>query len=139
LLCGFRCACDIPAHNYTYSFEPKPDWASVYPSSSQIKGYFRGFCDKYDLTKYIKFRHKIVEAQYHETEGRWTVTIEDMVSGQRFDDQCNILINAGGYLNHWKWPDIPGLKDFEGELLHSANWNTDVDLDGKTVALIGNG
>lgn len=25
-------------------------------------------------------------------------------------------------LSKWKWPEIPGLFDFKGKLLHSAKW-----------------
>lgn len=89
--------------------------------------------------KYIKTRHKITEVRWQETGGLWSVTIEDLTTGQRFDDQCDILINAGGYLNNWKWPDVPGLKDYKGKLLHSADWPAGVELKSKTVGLIGNG
>ena len=34
---------------------------------------------------------------------------------------------------------IPGLHDFQGKLLHSANWDTNVDYTDKTVAVIGTG
>ena len=34
---------------------------------------------------------------------------------------------------------IPRLHDFQGKLLHSANWDTDVDYTDKTVAVIGTG
>lgn len=94
---------------------------------------------KYDLMKYIKLRHEITAARWEETEKLWTVTVEDSTSGQRFEDHCDILINAGGYLNKWKWPNIPGIKDYKGKLLHSANWTAGVELKGKKVGLIGNG
>ena len=42
-------------------------------------------------------------------------------------------------MNKWKWPNIPGLHDFKGDLLHSAQWNQNVSLEGKRVALIGAG
>lgn len=41
--------------------------------------------------------------------------------------------------SNWKWPEIPGLHDFQGDLVHSANWPEKFDDTGKTVALIGNG
>ncbi|KAL7003858.1 hypothetical protein EMMF5_006612, partial [Cystobasidiomycetes sp. EMM_F5] len=44
-----------------------------------------------------------------------------------------------GVLNKWKWPSILGLQDFKGTLLHSANYDTSVDLTDKTVAVIGSG
>lgn len=49
------------------------------------------------------------------------------------------MVKATGTLNKWKWPDIPGLHDFNGTLLHSANWDTSFDAAGKTLAVIGNG
>lgn len=41
--------------------------------------------------------------------------------------------------SHWKWPDIEGLHDFKGSLLHTASWDDSVKLDGKVVAVIGSG
>ena len=67
------------------------------------------------------------------------MTIESLSSGQIFDDHSHILINAGGHLSNWAWPDVPGIKDFEGQLMHSADWDTSINLEGKKVGLIGNG
>lgn len=44
-----------------------------------------------------------------------------------------------GALNEWKWPDIKGLKDFDGPVLHSANWDTSFSAKDKTIAVIGAG
>jgi cation diffusion facilitator CzcD-associated flavoprotein CzcO len=39
----------------------------------------------------------------------------------------------------WKYPEIPGIKDFKGKLMHSATWDSSYDLSGKTVAILGGG
>ena len=49
------------------------------------------------------------------------------------------LITATGQLNRPAWPNLPGRDRFAGETFHSARWNHDVDLTGKTVAVIGTG
>ena len=41
--------------------------------------------------------------------------------------------------SNWKWPDIEGLHDFEGTLCHTARYQTDTELKGKKVAVIGVG
>ncbi len=41
--------------------------------------------------------------------------------------------------SNWKWPDIEGLHDFKGELVHSASWPADFSYKDKRVAVIGNG
>jgi cation diffusion facilitator CzcD-associated flavoprotein CzcO len=38
-----------------------------------------------------------------------------------------VFMTGIGALNEWKWPDIKGLKDFKGPLLHSANWDEEFD------------
>ncbi len=40
---------------------------------------------------------------------------------------------------HYKWPQIPGLEDFQGHVTHSANWQHNYDYSNKRIAVIGNG
>jgi cation diffusion facilitator CzcD-associated flavoprotein CzcO len=56
-----------------------------------------------------------------------------------FRRECNVLINACGVLNNWKWPSIPGLHDFKGHLTHSAQWDWNYDFKDKKIAVIGAG
>ena len=132
-------ACDYPAHNYTYPFEPKPDWPSVYVPGSQIRRYFEDFMVKYRLEKYCKTKHQVSSAEWKEETGEWHVKVRNLVTDAIIDTKCDILINAAGVLNQWRWPDISGLHDFKGQLIHSARWDEKIDLRGKRVGLIGNG
>lgn len=54
-------------------------------------------------------------------------------------DVADVLVKATGTLNKWKWPDIPGLNDFKGTLLHPARWGSSFEATGKSIAVIGNG
>jgi cation diffusion facilitator CzcD-associated flavoprotein CzcO len=120
----------------------------VYVSSEELYQYFKRFAQKHDLEKFIRLEQQVVGAKWNGDS--WDVEIKDCKSdssgnsngngnGRIYRDQCDILINATGVLNNWKFPAIPGLHDFKGQLLHSANWDPSVSLDGKTVGLIGNG
>jgi cation diffusion facilitator CzcD-associated flavoprotein CzcO len=128
----------VPAHNYTYSFEPRTDWPSVYASSRDIFTYFDDFAKKYELRKFIKFAHSVDEARWNPERGGYNIRVKGP-SGEQIGDTCDILVNACGILNFWKWPSIEGLESFKGVKLHSANWDESVSLKGKTVGLIGNG
>ena len=134
-----RCACDVPAHNYTWSFEPKTNWSAVYAKSGEIYEYFNDFADKYSLHQYIRCNHRVDSAVWNDDKGYWNVEVIDVTTGERFHDSCDILINSGGILNAWRWPAIPGLQNYKGKLMHSANWDNSVDLKDKNVGLIGNG
>lgn len=132
------CACDIPSVNYQYSWAPAV-WKSYYSSASDILAYLKKVADDYDLRKYIRLNHRIVGATWNEDTRDWLVQVEDLTTGHVFQDDCNVLINASGVLNKWKWPKIEGREHFQGSMLHTANWDDSVDLTGKRVAVIGGG
>ncbi|KAL8654524.1 MAG: hypothetical protein Q9226_003405 [Calogaya cf. arnoldii] len=136
---GSRCACDVPAHNYTYSFEPKHDWSRTYAGSEEIRQYFETFKEKYRLGRFIRLRHLVTNAQWLDADGLWQVEVTNLEDSSSYRCTCHILVNASGYLNTWAWPEIAGLSDFEGQLVHSADWDDKIELQGKNVALIGNG
>ncbi|PPR04643.1 hypothetical protein CVT24_011861 [Panaeolus cyanescens] len=133
------CTCDIPAHSYCYSFEPKTDWTSVYAPAAEIRQYFEDFAEKYELNRYIKLKHQVTEAIWNASSGEWNLSVKRAEDNSIIQDKCHILINAMGALNSWKWPNIPGIETFKGKLVHSANWDENLDLQDKTVGLIGNG
>lgn len=70
---------------------------------------------------------------------RRRLTIENLGSGETFEDDADILVAARGTLNDIKWPVIPGLESFNGEIMHSAKWNQHYDFRKKKVGVIGGG
>ncbi|KAI3319407.1 FAD/NAD(P)-binding domain-containing protein [Xylariaceae sp. AK1471] len=133
------CACDIPSHNYTWSFEPKLDWTAVYAPAEEIYKYFDGFANKYSLKQHVRLEHQVIGAYWNNDKDGYDIKVKDIANNLVVTDHCDILINASGILNHWRWPEIPGLDKYEGTLLHTANWDESVNLEGKHVGLIGNG
>ncbi|KAK5674458.1 hypothetical protein LTS10_012846 [Elasticomyces elasticus] len=132
-------ACDIPSHNYTFTWDPNPNWSHFFAHGPEIQEYFVRFAEKHGSKKYMKLNSKVVECRWDEEQGIWNITIEDQVTGDRWQDWAHCLVNGTGILNNWKWPDIEGLHDFSGSLMHSASWNHGVDLDNKTIGVVGTG
>lgn len=89
----------------------------------------------------MKLRHRVERAEFNEEDGRWQLLVRDLTKDQVFTDQCDILVSATGFLSHWRWPSIPGLRDFKGHLTHSADWEGTGKFDyaGKKIGIIGNG
>ncbi|KAH0846689.1 hypothetical protein AYO21_08087 [Fonsecaea monophora] len=135
-------ACDIPAHSYQFTFANNLNWSSFYAAGPEIHRYLKNVARRYDVERYVKLRHLFLGARWQAADGKWEVEIEDLESGRKFTDRADILIRATGILNRWEWPDIPGLRDFKGTLLHSADrksWETPLDPKGKRIAVIGGG
>ncbi|OJD31367.1 fad nad-p-binding domain-containing protein [Diplodia corticola] len=91
------------------------------------------------IKKYVYLRHQLELAEWDSHAGVWRFKIRNLVTDEVFDDVAEFFINAGGVLHKWKWPDIPGLHDFKGKLMHSASYEEGYDLSGKKVAVIGSG
>lgn len=126
--------CDVPAHAYTYSFEPYPEWRAYYATGAEIQAYFEMVTDKYSIRPYIRFNSEVAGLAWNEAVRQWTVTV---ASGEKI--VADVVIAASGVLHHPKMPDIVGLESFAGTTVHSAQWNDDTPIDGKRVGLIGNG
>ncbi|MGB1203400.1 MAG: flavin-containing monooxygenase, partial [Alloalcanivorax venustensis] len=126
-------ACDVPSHLYSFSFEKKFDWSRRFAPQAEILAYLRHCADKYRLHPHIRFGTSVNGARFDEATGLWHL---DTSNGPI---TARALITATGQLNRPAWPNLPGRDRFAGETFHSARWDHDVDLTGKTVAVIGTG
>jgi len=132
-------ACDIPSVNYQFSWKIKL-WSHFYSYSPEIWRYLKDIEEENDfISKYIKLKHQIEHAEWSESAGVWKLRVKDLTSGKVFDDEPEFFINGGGVLNNWKWPDVSGLHDFTGKLMHSAHYDEGYSLEGKRVAVLGAG
>src|SRR5271169_6875143 len=48
------CACDIPAHLYSFSFERKVDWTRPYAPQHEIQAYLQHCVDAYGIGPYLR-------------------------------------------------------------------------------------
>lgn len=128
------CACDIPSHLYSFSFEQSAAWSRMFPLKDEIWAYLEHCVDKYALAGHLRLNSTVDKAVFDEATLDWTVTTADgrSVTGRA-------LVSGMGALNRPAYPEIPGLSRFEGRSFHSARWDHGFDLDGKTVAVVGTG
>ena len=125
-------ACDVPAHLYTYTFEPNPNWSHVFAPGHEIQAYFEGVADKYQVTPLIRFNTEITRCVFENAAWQLTTSHGEQIT-------ADAVIAATGVLHYPNLPDIAGLADFKGACFHSARWNHDVALEGKRVGVIGTG
>ncbi|CAA0093542.1 Baeyer-Villiger monooxygenase [Zhongshania aliphaticivorans] len=126
--------CDVPSHFYSWSFEPHYPWQYRYGKHYEIKEYMRFVSRKYDIYSHIKFKQKVIAANFDEQRAVWVI---HSASGEIYE--ADILISAVGQLHRPSIPNIPGQDKFKGTSFHSATWNHDFDMSGKQVAVIGTG
>jgi cation diffusion facilitator CzcD-associated flavoprotein CzcO len=127
-------ACDVPSHYYCFSFEPNPDWTHKYSRQPEIQRYLAHCAEKYRILPHVHFGTEVASASFDEASATWRVRTK---RGETFE--ADVLVSGVGQLNRPFVPDLPGLSEFEGVSFHSARWNKAHDLNGKNVAVIGNG
>jgi len=124
--------CDVPAHAYTYSFAPNPEWSSVYAPGDEIRRYFQGVADRYEVHPFIELGVEVKRCEW--SGGRWEIEL-----GDGRIDHAEILIAASGVLHHPNIPKLPGMESFAGDIFHSAQWDDRARVDGAAVGIIGCG
>lgn len=138
------CCCDVWSMLYSYSFEQNPDWTREYPGQEEILEYLRNVASKYQLYKYIRFNTSVEAATWDDTTSRWKVDVKvtggkDAEYSPSYSIESDFLISAVGQLNQPRYPDIEGLNDFKGKIMHSARWDWSYDMTDKKIGIVGNG
>lgn len=127
-------ACDIPSHLYSYSFEPHYPWSCRYGHQPEILAYQHHVADKYGLKAHIDFGHEVVSAEFDEARQLWVIRF---ANGKIHEAQ--VLISSVGQLHRPMIPKIKGQETFAGKAFHSAQWDHQHALEGRSVAVIGTG
>jgi cation diffusion facilitator CzcD-associated flavoprotein CzcO len=127
------CTCDVPSHLYSFSFAPNPGWSRSFSRQPEIWQYLADVTDRTGLRRHIYFGTDVIRAGWDPSAARWRVRTS------RGELTADLLISAAGPLSEPRLPDIPGLAEFPGPVFHSARWDSEADLDGKRVAVVGTG
>jgi len=127
-------ACDVASRMYSYSFECDWPWTRKFAPQPEILAYLKHCVAKYDLEPHIRFDTEVAGARFDEASARWRIAL---AGGEQVE--ADVFVSAVGLFNRPRYPDIPGRESFAGVQFHSARWNHDYPLDGKTVAVIGTG
>ncbi|MQA94103.1 MAG: FAD-dependent oxidoreductase [Streptosporangiales bacterium] len=128
------CACDVPSHMYSYSFELNPDWSRMFAPQQEIWDYLERCAGKYGVRGHLRFGRQVDSLEYDDDTARWHIGTGD---GEHFVTRA--VVSGIGALHVPSFPDIPGGERFHGTAFHSAEWDHSYDLTGKRVAVIGTG
>jgi len=128
------CACDVPSRLYSLSFAPNADWTRRFAPRAEIQRYLHGVVESHGFDDRIEFKAGVESARWSEQRRHW-----ELVDGRGRRWTADVLVSAIGGLSRPNWPDIPGLDTFGGPIFHSQQWDDDVDLSDRRVAVVGSG
>ncbi|MGC1619343.1 MAG: NAD(P)/FAD-dependent oxidoreductase [Candidatus Acidiferrum sp.] len=128
------CACDIPSHLYSFSFDPWPDWSRMYPGQQEIHDYLKRCVERYELAPHIRLNTRLHEAVWNEKDGVWRATASE---GIRI--RARVLVSGIGGLHVPQYPNFKGIGRFARPKFHSSSWDYTAELEGKNIAVVGTG
>ena len=134
------CACDIPFILYTFSFLPHTN-KEVFAPSDDIEQYLNRVVDMYGLRKHILFDTSVTSATWEDSTSSYTIQTTKGELSASFLVACTGQLNipkVPHYIRAYLDAQAPG-KQGRPIIIHSAEYDRSINLEGKTVAIIGNG
>ncbi|NQV61585.1 MAG: NAD(P)/FAD-dependent oxidoreductase, partial [Alphaproteobacteria bacterium] len=113
---GIRSDSDL--HTFGYGFKP---WVGPpIATAEEILSYMGEVIEENDLDQYVRYGHKILNADWSSEDSLWSIVAVRGETGETVRFTCNFLWMCQGYYRHNEGytPDWQGMADFKGVIAH---------------------
>ncbi|XP_033732101.1 dimethylaniline monooxygenase [N-oxide-forming] 5-like [Pecten maximus] len=125
-----------------YSDFPIPNEYPLFLHNTHVKRYFDTYVDHFNLKKYIRFQTEVLKIKPTDDftkTGQWDIKINDKKAGKEEETVFDAVLVCTGHHAYENMPDFPGLKEFQGKVIHSHTYKNTHGYEGKSVVVIGIG
>ena len=131
---------DSDMYTMAFSFNPWTKEETI-GDGAAIRAYLDDTAQKFGLDEHIRFHRRITAARWSSDTALWTLTAHNEHTGTTEHITANFVFFGSGYYNydHGYTPEFPGTDKFTGTIIHPQHWPRDLDVTGKTIAVIGSG
>ncbi|KAI5782606.1 hypothetical protein EDC01DRAFT_751570 [Geopyxis carbonaria] len=133
------CACDVPSALYSFSFDPFMDASCLLPKQQETLAYIQRVAEKHSVPQRTSFRTLVYKCEWRTDTQLWRVYLKDLNTGEKYEHECKVLFGATGVLDTPRESGIEGQENFKGVVMHSSQWDSNVELEGKKIIVVGNG
>ena len=124
----------VQVNHLPYMLFP-PNWPTYIPKD-KLANWFEAYVEAMELNFWTETEFE--GGSYDEREGRWTVTLRQADGSQRTMHPRHVVL-ATGVSGIPSVPEIAGLKDFAGQVMHSSQYDDGESWKGKRAIVIGTG
>ena len=131
---------DSDMHTLGYRFRPWTKSKTITDGDSILE-YVRDTAREAGVDRKIRYRHKVVRAEWSSEDARWLVEAERTDTGETVRLSCGFLWMCSGYYRYDEGytPEFEGVESFAGRIVHPQHWPEDLDYEDKRVVVIGSG
>jgi cation diffusion facilitator CzcD-associated flavoprotein CzcO len=112
-----------------------PNWPTYIPKD-KLANWFEAYVEAMELNFWTETEFE--GGSYDESQGRWTVTLRRADGTKRTMHPRHVVL-ATGVSGIPSVPEIAGLKDFVGKVMHSSQYDDGENWKGKRAIVIGTG
>jgi putative flavoprotein involved in K+ transport len=112
-----------------------PHWPSYLPKD-MLGNWLEVYAQTMEINNWTNT--ELGSATYDESEARWTAVLRNNDGTER-TVRPRHLIFANGLVGKPSLPDLPGLKDFKGEVMHTSAFSSGAAWSGKKALVLGTG
>jgi cation diffusion facilitator CzcD-associated flavoprotein CzcO len=124
----------VQVNHLPYMLFP-PNWPTYIPKD-KLANWFEAYVESMELNFWTGTEFE--GGSYDEQQQRWTVTLRRADGSKRTMHPRHVVL-ATGVSGIPSVPEIAGLKDFEGTVMHSSQYDDGENWKGKRAIVIGTG
>lgn len=122
-------------------FPPAPSYPNYMHNSKMIQ-YLEDYAKFVGCESRMRFEHKVLsveKAPTFNTDGKWTVKILNMKTGEQFVQTFDAVMVCTGHHVTPQLASFPGQDKFKGQILHTHSYKKPTEFVGKRVVVVGIG
>ncbi|XP_058781353.1 probable indole-3-pyruvate monooxygenase YUCCA10 [Vicia villosa] len=116
---------------------PHPSFGPTYLTKDQFLQYIDKYVDHFDIKP--RYYRVVESAIYDDVRNKWTVEAQNTVEGTLEVYGAKFLVIASGENNEGFIPNVSGLGQFEGDVVHSKYYKSGKNYKSKDVLVVGCG
>jgi 4-hydroxyacetophenone monooxygenase len=128
---------DTMSSTFQLAFVKRYPWTEYFARGPEVRQYIHDIAVDFGVYENIRFGHDVQTITFNETTSRWDLEI---VHGEEvIRTSARFVVAATGLFSTAKDLDVPGMADFAGLKSHTTQWPDDLSVEGRSVAVVGNG
>lgn len=129
---------DTTSFIYQYKFEKKYPWTEYYARQAEVRGYLEHVAKTHGVYGNIRFNTSVEGGDFDEASSTWNLRLGGSRGGNG-TIAANFVVSATGLFSTPRPLEVAGVERFAGTCIHTTNWSDDVNVEEKSVAIVGNG
>lgn len=129
---------DSDMYTFGFQFYPWKEYRTMADGAS-ITSYLKETASTFGIDKHIQYHHKLLAANWSTDQQNWSLTVDTL--GTKKYLRARFVVFCTGYYdyNEAMPATIPGIKDFQGKVVHPQFWPEDLDYENKNLVIVGSG